>query len=62
MEARAEDVDVTNLLLTQWGHLFTSTEEFVGRPQYSEDRKTVVFAGQENRTNMLGHINLLGLR
>lgn len=62
LEARAEDVGVTNLLLTQWGHLFTSTEEFVGRPQYSPDRQTVVFAGQENRTNMLGHINLLGLR
>jgi hypothetical protein len=62
LEARAEDVQVANLLLTQWGHLFTSTEEFVGRPQYSEDRDAVVFAGQENRTNMLGHINLLGLR
>lgn len=62
LEARAEDVDVTNLLLTQWGHLYTSTEEFVGRPQYSADGETVVFAGQENRTNMLGHINLLGLR
>jgi hypothetical protein len=62
LEARAEDVDITNLLLTQWGHLFTSTEEFVGRPQYSLDRRNVVFAGQENRTNILGHINLLGLR
>jgi hypothetical protein len=62
LEARAEDVDITNLLLTQWGHLFTSTEEFIGRPQYSLDRRNVVFAGQENRTNILGHINLLGLR
>ncbi|WP_175987320.1 CehA/McbA family metallohydrolase [Microbacterium tenebrionis] len=62
LEARAEDVQVTNLLLSQWGQLFTSTEEFVGRPQYSLDRDAVVFAGQENRTNMLGHINLLGLR
>jgi hypothetical protein len=62
LEARAEDVGVANLLLTQWGHLFTSTEEFTGRPQVSEDGTAVVFAGQENRTNMLGHINLLGLR
>jgi hypothetical protein len=62
LEASAEDVGVANLLLTQWGHLFTSTEEFVGRPQTSADGRTVVFAGQENRTNMLGHINLLGLR
>jgi len=62
LEASAEDVGVANLLLTQWGHLFTSTEEFVGRPQVSADGRTTVFAGQENRTNMLGHINLLGLR
>lgn len=62
LEASAEDVGVANLLLTQWGHLFTSTEEFVGRPQASADGRTIVFAGQENRTNMLGHINLLGLR
>jgi hypothetical protein len=62
MEARAEDVDVVNLLLSQWGHLYTGTEEFTGRPEVSRDGHTVVFAGQENRTNMLGHINLLGLR
>src|SRR5205814_3726381 len=27
-EAAAEDLDVVNLLLSQWGHLFTNTEEF----------------------------------
>ena len=62
LEARAEDVDVVNLLMSQWGHLYTNTEEFTGRPEVSHDGHTVVFAGQENRTNMLGHINLLGLR
>ncbi len=62
LEGRAEDLQVVNLLQTQWGHLFTSTEEFSGRPEYSEGGDTVVFTGQENRTNMLGHINLLGLR
>lgn len=62
LEARAEELDVVNLLQTQWGHLFTSVEEFSGRPEHSLDRQTVVFTGQENRTNMLGHINLLGLR
>lgn len=62
LEASAEDVAIANLLLTQWGHLFTSTEEFTGRPHASLDARTIVFAGQENRTNMLGHINLLGLR
>lgn len=62
LEGRAEDLQVVNLLQTQWGHLFTSTEEFSGRPEYSLGGDTVVFTGQENRTNMLGHINLLGLR
>lgn len=62
LEARAEDVDVVNLLMSQWGHLFTNTEDFTGHPHVSHDGHTVVFAGQENRTNMLGHINLLGLR
>jgi hypothetical protein len=62
LEARGEDVDVVNLLLSQWGHLYTNTEEFTGRPHLSEDRRTVVFACQENRTNMLGHLSLLGTR
>ncbi|WP_353987712.1 CehA/McbA family metallohydrolase [Ruicaihuangia caeni] len=62
LEARAEDLEVVNLLQTQWGHLFTSTEEFSGRPEQSPDGRTIVFTGQENRTNMLGHINLLGIR
>jgi hypothetical protein len=62
LEARAEDLQVVNLLQTQWGQLFTSAEEFTGQPEYARDGSAVVFAGQENRTNMLGHINLLGLR
>lgn len=62
LEGRGEDLQVVNLLQSQWGQLFTSTEEFSGRPETSADGSTVVFAGQENRTNMLGHINLLGLR
>ncbi|MDF5752667.1 CehA/McbA family metallohydrolase [Spongiactinospora sp. TRM90649] len=62
LEARGEDVSVTNLLLSQWGHLFTNTEEFTGRPHTSADGHTHVFAGQENRSGMLGHVNLLGLR
>ena len=62
LEARAEDLQVANLLLAQWGEHFTNTEEFTGHPHVSHDHGTVVYAGQENRTNMLGHINLLGLR
>jgi hypothetical protein len=61
-EAGGEDLNVVNLLLSQWGHLFTNTEEFTGRPSDSPDGKTIVYATQENRQHMLGHLTLLGLK
>ncbi|HEX6971333.1 MAG TPA: CehA/McbA family metallohydrolase, partial [Limnochordia bacterium] len=53
---------VVNLLLSQWGHLFTNTEEFTGRPSVSPDGNTIVYATQENRQHLLGHLTLLGLK
>lgn len=61
-EAAAEDLDVVNLLLSQWGHLFTNTEEFTGHPVRSGDGETIVYATQENRQHLLGHLTLLGLK
>jgi hypothetical protein len=61
LEARGEDLNVVNLLLSQWGHLFTSTEEFTGEPLVSRDGRTIVYASQENRQHLLGHLTLLGL-
>lgn len=61
-EAAAEDLDVVNLLLSQWGHLYTNTEEFIGRPVRSGDGETIVYASQENRQHLLGHLTLLGLK
>jgi len=61
-EARAEGLNVVNLLQSQWGHLFTNTEEFTGRPHTSQDGRTIVYVSQENRQHMLGHISLLGLK
>ncbi|MCA1595427.1 MAG: CehA/McbA family metallohydrolase, partial [Chloroflexi bacterium] len=61
-EAAGEDLDVVNLLLSQWGHLFTNTEEFTGTPVRSGDRETIVHATQENRQHLLGHLTLLGLK
>jgi hypothetical protein len=61
-EARGEDLNVVNLLLSQWGSLFTNTEEFTGEPLVSRDGKTVVWATQENRQHLLGHLTLLGLK
>lgn len=61
-EAAGEGVNVINLLLSQWGHLFTNTEEFTGAPSVAPDGKTVVYATQENRQHILGHLTLLGLK
>lgn len=60
-EARGEDLQVVNLLLSQWGALFTNTEEFTGAPLVAADG-TIVYATQENRQHMLGHLTLLGLK
>ena len=62
LEARAEGLNVVNLLLSQWGSLFTNTEDFTGRPLVSPDGKTIVYASQENRQHFLGHLTLLGLK
>jgi hypothetical protein len=62
LEGRAEGLSVVNLLAAQWGHLFTNTEDFVGRPVYSADGGTVVYTSQENRQHFLGHLILLGLK
>ncbi|OGV74988.1 MAG: hypothetical protein A3K19_12085 [Lentisphaerae bacterium RIFOXYB12_FULL_65_16] len=62
LEASAEGVGVVNLLQSQWGHLFTNHEEFTGRPNVAPDGETIVFAAQENRQHILGHMTLLGLK
>jgi hypothetical protein len=61
LEARAEGLNVVNLLLSQWGHLFTNTEEWSGQPYVSRDGHTIIYATQENRQHILGHLTLLGL-
>jgi hypothetical protein len=61
-EARAEGLNVVNLLLSQWGHLFTNAEDFTGQPSVAPDGKSIVYASQENRQHMLGHLSLLGLK
>lgn len=62
LEAQGEDLNVVNLLQSQWGHLFTNTEEFIGRPTVSADGKSIVYATQENRQHLLGHLTLLGVK
>lgn len=62
LEAAGEGLHVVNLLLAQWGSLFTETEEFTGGASVSSDGATIVYASQENRQHVLGHLSLLGLR
>ena len=61
-EAQGEDLNVVNLLQSQWGHLFTNTEDFIGRPTVSDDGDTIVYCSQENRQHLLGHLILWGLK
>jgi hypothetical protein len=60
-EAQAEDLNVVNLLQSQWGHLFTNTEDALGAT-LSNGGRTIVYTTQENRQHLLGHLSLLGLK
>lgn len=62
VEAAGEDLDVVNILLSQFGSHFANTEDFCGHPVVSRDGETIVYAAQENRQHMLGHLTLLGLK
>ena len=61
-EARGEDLNVVNLLPSQWGSLFTNTEEFTGRASVAPDGQSIVYVGSENRQHFLGHLILMGLK
>jgi hypothetical protein len=62
LEQRGEDLRVVNLLQTQWGALFTNTEDFSGQPSVVDGGGYVTYVGQENRQHMLGHMVLWGLK
>ena len=61
-EQQGEDLNVVNLLQSQWGSLFTNTEDFTGAPHATPDGRYVTFVSQENRQHFLGHLVLWGLR
>jgi hypothetical protein len=61
-EQQGEDLNVVNLLQSQWGSLFTNTEDFTGRPHSTPDGRHVTYVSQENRQHLLGHLILWGLR
>ncbi|WP_040420397.1 CehA/McbA family metallohydrolase [Actinopolymorpha alba] len=71
LEQLGEDLRVVNLLQSQWGSLFTNTEDFTGRvsgvrglggADHVIDRGGYfTYVGQENRQHALGHLILWGI-
>ncbi len=62
LEQQGEDLNVVNLLQSQWGSLFTNTEDFTGEPVATSDGRYVTWVSQENRQPFFGHMVLWGLR
>jgi len=60
LEAQAEGINIVNLLVTQWGDLFTNVGDFTGSRSGSSRDDTIVWVGTENRHHFLGHMSLLG--
>src|SRR5439155_20646316 len=65
IEGAGEDVNVVNLLATQWGEMMTNVGDFDGRLTHGAidtggDGQYLVRVGTENRQHVLGHISLLG--
>lgn len=62
LQAAAEDVDVVNVLATQWGDLFTGISDLPWGSFAPTPGRPIVAMGTENRQNILGHLALLGAR
>ena len=61
-ESLGEDLNVVNLLQSQWGSLFTNTEDFTGRASVLQNGNNIVYVSQENRQHFMGHMILWGLK
>jgi hypothetical protein len=61
-ESQGEDLNVVNLLQSQWGSLFTNTEDFTGAPSVSQQGNNIIYVSQENRQHFMGHMILWGLK
>jgi hypothetical protein len=64
-EGSAEDVNVVNLLASQWGEMFSNVSDFDGKTTFGAkdfggEGEFLVRVGTENRMQVLGHISLLG--
>jgi len=62
LEARAEGVNLVNLLASQWGDLFTNVADITGDQSGVSRDDTIIWVGTENRQHLLGHMSLLGVK
>jgi hypothetical protein len=68
LEQLGEDLRIVNLLQSQWGALFTNTEDFRRGGDPSRTNSVLggggylTYVGQENRQHALGHLVLWGLK
>ena len=62
IESQGEDLNVVNLLQSQWSSLFTNTEDFTGAPSVTRSGNNIVYVSQENRQHFMGHMILWGLK
>ncbi len=60
LQARAEGLEIINLLATQWGDHHTNVADMPAAVIRDLAGRHLVVMGSENRQNMLGHIGLLG--
>ena len=65
LEGEAEDVNVVNLLASQWGEMFSNVGDFDGVTNHTNtlsgnNGEFLTRVGTENRMQILGHISLLG--
>ncbi len=60
LQAAAEDIDLVNLLATQWGDLFTNVTDLPWGSTSTPAGDRLVVVGTENRQSILGHLGLLG--
>jgi hypothetical protein len=62
LEARGEDLNVINVLISSGGNLITQVPHFTGGPSVFSDENHIAYIGEETRHDYLGHTVLLNLK
>ncbi len=62
LEAKAEGLNVANILATRWGPRTTDFSKFIGAPSRISTDSHIVYVNQETRHGILGHTTMLRLK